>query len=161
MSAWYRISRVYHFHAVVASGSDIESQTVVFTGKDQYSQDIPVTVMRVESRARPNGISQTDAEALIVCSDNKVTLSGAGNDRQPAGTYTYRVWVSDKISTIISAAVKKPSQTDVTKASSYRVVPVSGSNDLTIDPSKIADSERYQSTVRGERCKQIYRSGYR
>ncbi len=136
---------------VSGSAVGIESKAVTFTGKDQYSQDYGVTVNRVESLARPNGVTAEQAEAYVkgVGVDNKITFEG---QEQPAGVYTYRVWVNNNaVSTIVSNTVKAPNKTaaQVDEASSYRFVPVNGSDNVTIDPANITnmDSAKYSFRV--------------
>ncbi len=124
---------------VSGSAVGIESREIAFTGKDQYGQDFGVSVQRVESLARPGSVDKAAAEALVAINGNKITFEGKGDALQPAGVYTYRVWVNDKISTIVSNTVRKPNETDVNKASSYKFV--AASNNVVIDPANISDME--------------------
>ena len=130
----------------ISNANDVETATIEFTGKDQYGQDKAIENLQVERLTSPNNV---DAAHWTI-DGNKLTFKGC--DQTP-GTYTYRVFADNakKVSTVVSVIVKKPTvpmtdgAPDISKAASYRIVPMSGNVEL--DPSKADSNAEYKFRI--------------
>ena len=118
----------------ISNMANVETAYFNFTAKDQYGDKVDsAKIEKIESISRPSAVNVNTAIGYLQgMGTTQASFTGAGDKDQPAGNYTYRVWFSDKVSIVITVAVRKPSTDDITKASSYKFVAVDNNN-ITVD----------------------------
>ena len=122
----------------ISNVAGVDKDFFNFTVKNQYGDKMDDKgIIKVEVINKPSDVTNDTALTYLTWIKDAKQASVQGQN-QKSGNYTYRVWFSDKVSTVITVVVREPSIKDIAKASSYKFV-AETSNNITVEADKVTD----------------------